>query len=101
MCGNWSEEKNVSQHRANSFTDTVEVCLDQRDGRLVRRFQKLGFQFRGGLEGLFLLLTQRSQDIVGQFAGVSTDARADLFLQELFKVFCERNCHNRRIKYKG
>jgi hypothetical protein len=101
MFENWSEKKDVSQHHANPFRDTVEVGPDQRGGRLIRRFEQLSLEFRRKLERLALLLAHGAEHVIGQFADASADARADLFLQEVFNVFGESICHNKRIKYKG
>lgn len=84
--------------RLDSCPNAFKVGAGQWGGGFVGRLQKPGFEFRRNLERPALLLAHGAKDLIDQFAGVGTDAGADLFLEEILNIFGPRNRHSGNVQ---
>ena len=64
---------------------------------MVRCLQQPGLQFRRDLEGFLLLLANRANDVIDQFARVGADTGAHLVLQEILNVLGQNDCHGGKL----
>src|SRR5436190_478012 len=83
--------------RVHSFPDNVEIRSCERSRRLVGCLQQPGLQLRRNLEGFLLLLANRANYVIDQFARVRADAGAYLVLQEILNVSGQNDCHGGKL----